>query len=532
MSRRWTPAPGPAEFVFAAVLGLLLAGGLPRLLQDPGIFWHLRLGRDLLATGTLPRADALTVAGAGRPWIDPYWAWDAGLAAVVDGLGWPVAAALVAVALAALYADVARTLLREGAAPPVALGVAMVALGLAAPHLHARPHVATMVLAWAVLRLLRAHHRDGGRAVWVVPGLVAVWANLHGGFLAGPILVACALAGERLSRPGDPRRARTFAAVLVLSLVAPMAGPYGTAVYGHAHAIVRGARVTDLIDEWQPVAFGAPRAFLMEATVLALVALPVLGRGRPSRFDLVPALAWLHLALGGQRHAPLFGLAVAPVLAALIEGMRAEVATATAPVPAPRSPLPALLGAAVLVLAAGGYLRGDPDPARWPLAGLAAVDRLDPAVPLFHELEWGGLIACEALGGRRPFLDDRFELHGRDRILGYMDAQAGGPGWDVLQARERFGAAWLRPGRPLARRLAAEPGWRVAYRDRRCVLLVREPHGGSGHPAGTLAGPPDHPTRTDDAPACCTPSTSSSSPPTSSAARSSAPASGRVPAGG
>jgi hypothetical protein len=529
MSRRRLTAPGPPEIAFGVALGVLLVGGLPRLLQDPGIFWHLRLGRHLLATGTLPRCDTLTSTAAGRPWIDPYWLWDGAQALVVDRFGWPVAAALVAVGLAMLYADVARTLLREGASTPVAVGVAILALGLAAPSLHVRPHVVTLGLAWVVLKLLRAHHRDGGRAVWLVPPVVALWANIHGGFLAGPILVGCALVGEALGEDRDRRKLRTFAVVLGLSLLAPLANPYGADLYRHVHAILRGAKVTDLIDEWRPIALGTPRALLMEGTILALIALPVFGRGRPSRFDLVPALAWLHLALGGQRHAPLFGLAVAPVLAALIDGLRAG---APEPVATARTPWPALAGVVVVGLAGMGWIPGEPDPSLWPLSGLPAVARLDPAAPLFHELEWGGLLAAEAPGGRRPTLDDRFELHGRRRIVEYLEAQAGGPGWEALQAREGYGAAWLRPDRPLARRLAADPGWRVAHRDRVGVVLVRVPHGGSGGDAGTLAGPPDPPIRHDDDARACTPSTSSSSPPTSSAARSWAPASARVPAGG
>ena len=49
--------PGPGELVFAIVLGLVLIGGRYGLFGDPGTPWHLRLGREILASGSVPRHD-------------------------------------------------------------------------------------------------------------------------------------------------------------------------------------------------------------------------------------------------------------------------------------------------------------------------------------------------------------------------------------------------------------------------------------------------------------------------------------------
>ena len=64
------------------------------------------------------------------------------------------------------------------------------ALALTMPHLLARPHVLAMpvMLAW-VGGLVAAADRRGAPSFWLLP-LMALWANLHGGFVFGLVLIA------------------------------------------------------------------------------------------------------------------------------------------------------------------------------------------------------------------------------------------------------------------------------------------------------------------------------------------------------
>ena len=109
MSRRFTP--GVPDLVFGLVLVSVLVGGRFRLLNDPGTLWHLRLGREILRTGHVPRVDTLTFTHAGERWVDQSWLFDAALAFVVDHGGWSAAALACALGIAAIYAALARGLL-------------------------------------------------------------------------------------------------------------------------------------------------------------------------------------------------------------------------------------------------------------------------------------------------------------------------------------------------------------------------------------------------------------------------------------
>lgn len=477
MNRRL--APGVSDVVFGIVLVSVLVGGRYRLLNDPGTTWHLRLGREILRTGSVPRSDTLTFTRAGQPWVDQSWLFDALLAAVVDRFGWPAAVAACGLGIAWVYATLARGLLRDGRSPLVVLVVAVLAAGVGATHFLVRPHLLTLAFVLVTLRVCQDHHARGSRGLFALPLLTALWANVHGGFLAGPFVVFTSALGHAIAGPMDRDRRRgvaEFLATGALCLLAALANPYGIELYRHVGRLLVSSGVTALIEEYQPIPFGKPDARVVEWVILALVGLPSVSSSRMTRYELAHALLWLHLALASVRHAPLFALAVAPGLARVLDGLPATPPSAP-PTGDHRIPFTWPSAAALLVgaLLACGAPIGGFDPSHWPLSALPLLNRCPAESRIFHEQDWGGLIASGSRPARRTYLDDRFELFGKEFILGYVNAIEGGPDWDEIRDRRSIGLVWVRPERGLARRLDGDPSWRVLHRDRVSVLYDRIP---------------------------------------------------------
>jgi hypothetical protein len=118
-----------------------------------------------------------------------------------------------------------------------------------------------------------------------------------------------------------------------------------------------------------------------------------------------------------------------------------------------------------------GVSLGGFNPEKWPFAALECLDRQPSSARLFHEQDWGGLIAAECDPVRRSYLDDRFELYGKPAILEYIDVLAGGPAWDKVRDRDRIDMVWLRPDRGLSKRLQKDPAWTVLYSDKVSILF-------------------------------------------------------------
>lgn len=486
MVRRRGLIPGPSEIVFALLLPFILLGGRSSLLGDPGTPWHLRLGRDILATGTVPRCDTLTFTRWGAPWVDQSWGFDVLLAVLVHHGGWSAAVALTAILLALVYAAMAEGLVRDGIAPVVAVIVSMLMAAIGCIHFLVRPHIFTIALVYATLRLCQKQHERGGWSVAWIPLLTMILANLHGGFLALPVIAATAAIGHAVSGPWDENRRRNvtrYALAVLASLAAALMNPYGLDLYRHVGNLLVSSGVTTLIDEYQSAPFGKPEVRVLEMTILALLGLPAIVGARVDRYQLVHVLVWLHLALTSIRNAPLFALAAAPALATLINGLPLSHRGSWAEPGRKPAWIPAII-ASVIVLLLVGVPLGKLDERHWPLAAMSELNRQSSSARLFHEQDWGGLIEAESRPLRRTYLDDRFELYGKPSLLEYLDVLTGGPAWDTVRDRERIDLVWLKPDRGLAKRLRKDPEWTVFHEDKVSILFQHKPQ------TIALAGPP------------------------------------------
>jgi hypothetical protein len=455
------------------VLAMLLIGGRSSLLNDPGTPWHLRLGREILTTGSVPRCDILTFTHERASWVDQSWGFDVALALIVDYWGMSAAIGLASLGLAALYTCVARSLIDDGHSPVVAVVVALVMTAISAIHFLIRPHLLTFLFAYLTFRACQRQHHRGGWAVAIVPIYTALLANLHGGFLVLPVIVASAAVGHGISGAWDRARRHElikFVAAGAACGLAALANPYGFGLYTHVYHLLVSSGVTSLIIEYQPAPFGKPDAQVFEWAILAFVGLPVVSTGKVARYQMVHVLVWLHLAMTSIRNAPFFALAAAPALATLLDGVPLAFRTSWK---ADRRPTawPAAATLAVICAIMSGVKLGGFDLEKWPLAALATLNLQPTSARLFHEQDWGGLIESECLPPRMTYLDDRFEIFGKEAILEYVDVLSGGPAWDTVRGRDQIDMVWLRPERGLAKRLLNDPGWSVLYRDKLSILF-------------------------------------------------------------
>ena len=240
-----TPA-GRAALCLAAVLGLVLAAVVGLRYAEPildgDLFFHLAYARQILDSGSLvPDHTLYSWTPASNAMIYCNWASELVLHGLWQVLGLPALFAL-------RYAVVGGTLLllglharRSGALAGGATGTALtfliltlVALGERTGSL-VKPDLFSLLFAHLVLFFYFRIKSDPDRArgLWLVPAVLVLWVNSHGGFiLLAPFLVLSA-AGELLNRrlsPGLalPRPAlRRLLAAWSACGVAVLATPYG-----------------------------------------------------------------------------------------------------------------------------------------------------------------------------------------------------------------------------------------------------------------------------------------------------------------
>ena len=201
---RWL-VPSAGDLIFVGLLGLLTFTNLSvRLLGDAGIGWHIRTGQLILATHAVPRVDPFSSV-AGQPWFAWEWLYDvaAGWLDSVAGLNGVVL--FTALIIAGLFGWVFRLMLRRGTNVFVALVLLLLAASAAMIHFQARPHVVSWFLTVVWFWILEStekrfadFHSDFSEhsairsrrlPLWLLPLLMLVWVNVHGGFLVGFVLL-------------------------------------------------------------------------------------------------------------------------------------------------------------------------------------------------------------------------------------------------------------------------------------------------------------------------------------------------------
>jgi hypothetical protein len=267
----------------AVVLPIVAA--LAATLSAVDLAYHLRAGDQILAGGGIPRVDTFTFTAAGRDWVDQQWGAQVILATTYRLAGWTGLVVLRAILVGLLFGFVFLACRLRGTDVRSAAWLSLAAFIVAAPALALRPQLLGMVLLAATLVLLAAR-RTHPRLLYLVPVVVALWANVHGSFFLGPVVVALAWLEDVDERA--PTASRTLI-VGVVAALATLVNPFGPAVWAYAVGLSMNPEVTARISEWQPTTLRMIPGILFFASTLGVVV--ILGRrGRPTGW---PTLAWL-----------------------------------------------------------------------------------------------------------------------------------------------------------------------------------------------------------------------------------------------
>ena len=454
-----------------AIFLFTLAVFSPKVLGDGDTWSHVATGEWIIAHGAAPRADPFSHSMLGAPWTAHEWLSEVLLAIAFHLGGWSGVVLLTGAASAAAALIVGLTAARELRGAPLIATVA-IGLSLVTANLLARPHVLALpiVAAWSA-GLIAARAR--GRAPPLgLATLMSAWANLHGGFIFGLMLIGPFALEAVTEAPVGARllAARAWATFALASLVAALINPYGV------EALLLPFRLMSVenlsrISEWRPQDFS--HIGTMELAVLTLLGLTLT---RPFAIPPIRAallIALVAMALQHSRHQVLLGiiapmLLARPIAAAIGAGRFGEDGRRVA-----RVALPATVAAG---LAIGAVRLMTPteqtDGASAPISALSAVPQELRRKPVLNDYAFGGYLIFEHV---RPFIDARAELYG-DAMMGLYGRLQAGDDTAVERTLKRYDIGWtiFAPDSRIVAILDHEPGWRRLYADTTAIVHVRD----------------------------------------------------------
>lgn len=231
--------------------------------------YHLRAGAEMLASGAIPSIDTWTFTAQGFLWYDQQWGAQLILSLTERIGGWTGLVVLRAVLTGIIFGCLLLIALGRGMKARSATLLVLVAFVVVAPAMALRPQLLGM-LCFALVLLLIERRRRHPRGIWLVPVIVAVWANLHGSFFLGPLALGLAWLADVHDRAPV---ARSVMLVTIVSIVSACLTPAGPSVWLYAVGLSVDPSVTGRITEWRPTSMRTPPGIAFFASVAAVTVL-------------------------------------------------------------------------------------------------------------------------------------------------------------------------------------------------------------------------------------------------------------------
>src|SRR5215469_464269 len=279
---------------------------------DPDLWSHVFFGTQFVHTGKATSTDFYSWTAYGQPSFDHEYLGEAALALAWLALGGP-GLLLLKIVVGLLTFGIALSIATKNLDPGAklvawafgALAVVEISFGFAA-----RPQIFTALFLAIELWILAQIHRGNWKWAFALPPLFALWFNLHGGALAGLIVLfvaAAATSAQGLLTKSVP--ARAIAALWLCAVVAAstvVLNPHGFELARWLVGSVLWLRPQ--IQEWNPARLNGDHAAFFCCAAIAVVAF-ALSR-RPRQFWEMAVLAFLFLvAFRSVRNTPLFCIA-------------------------------------------------------------------------------------------------------------------------------------------------------------------------------------------------------------------------------
>jgi hypothetical protein len=513
------PIPKFSFWIFFALWLILMITGRYSMFRDPGTFWHLVVGEQIISNGQIPREDNFSFTPSGQPWVADQWLAEIGMAGIYRLAGWDGLLTITTAILAGVFTFIATILLRGGI-HWLLTGMIIALLLLTGSHqFHIRPLVFTFVGLTITFSLLVDVENENHslHRCWLLVPLFILWANLHGGVLLGIGCVGlCCMGWFLLWAVGkeSPIRGRLqvveILLLLLVLLLSFLLNPYGVDLI-RAWFITLSMPLPKLIQEHGPLTLTS--AVGLATLSIAVIYAIVLLSSAPKRLRITWLVPLVFFALALRvRNAPLFAITAVLSLPDMLpysslapwlcrrewlvkltcnskcdtesERCKDHRCASNSSIrrffnaiimKCPIFFCVALIAVVFIIQTAGismpvvGRGWAGFDPAHWPVDLLPDLHKINEnSSPteqrIFNDLKFGGFLIYHT-PKMKIFIDDRCSLYGTEFLEQYDSARRENPRQiDLWQSRYRFQYALVETDSPFDSYMQGNNRWKLLRR--------------------------------------------------------------------
>lgn len=469
-----------------AVLGSCF-GYVSTLPVDQYDFWHyLKAGQWMVQSRRVLDHDLFAFTISSLPFVNIHWGSQVLFFVVYRLGGVPLLAFGHACLITAAFALVYIVAMNRSHNLRIAAAATFIAFLGAVTNLALRPQGFSIFFFGAILWLLEVRHT---RSRWLIPIIMLLWANIHGAFVVGLVLVGLDWVGglpqQRNGLSLLQRANPVGLTTLVASVAATMVTPWGLRLYPSVLNVEAASRAS-LITEWDPPSLHEPTGVIFFAALLGLVVLQQLRKNPWDRRDLLAFIVFTMLALKEQRAVAWWAMAMSPIFA---EALRDRFVMGERKAPAGSNLWGwnvAIAGLFVIYLvgclpwtkaqnpwlpAIKKQLIAADTPIR--LTGVLAENK--EARRIFNNFSWGGYFIWELREDQKVFFDPRVLMFPETVMGDYLLITNGYALWQDLLDHYRVDTLALgKEDQPLLIPLVKRSAqWRLTYEDDQGMIFSK-----------------------------------------------------------
>ncbi len=390
------PKIGRFQVLVLTLTAITLMGLFATEMSDPDVWWHLKTGEYLVTHRVLPVPDpfSYTLGGNSDPTthfnLTHEWLAQVIWYLIYDATGAAGVVLFKALLLTGFCAIAGLIAGRRSGSFALGVAAALTAAALASNFSADRPALLTFFFSAVFVGLLEFR-----RALWALPVIALVWANAHGGFFMGWVILAAYVAESVMRRAGERRLYLAAGAAVLVSGLNPN---HFSALW--MPLLYQKSFLTATLIEWRrPYLWGPPYAY--DVLLYGAAAVLLLARKRVRPADWILFAAFAGASLMAFRNLMFIAL-LAPVLIAAYVPWKPRFERMGA--------VTAALAAAGMMatgIAQGSFYQLRAGEWRYPAGACEFLKQHQITAHIFNTYEYGGYLIWRLWPQQKVFIDGR-----------------------------------------------------------------------------------------------------------------------------
>jgi hypothetical protein len=483
--------PSIPDVIFVIIL-LVIISGEGNLLGDADTGYHIRAGEYIIENLKVPSHDIFSFISPPIEWTAHEWLSEVVFALIHRVAGLTGLVAATAILIASVFFLLLKFLRSSGVS--IIVAALLVALAAAASTIHwlARPHIFSLLLTLIWYIVLDTYQLKKKNYLYLLPPLMLLWVNLHGGFIAGFMLFAIYITGNLLKaifvkeeRREASARLKMLLLFSALCLLASLLNPRGYEILLFPFKLTANRFIIDNVNEFLSPNFHTDLRF--EYMLLLMIVVFGISKFRLSAIETILVLLFTHMSLFSARYIPLYAIILSPIMGRRIDdiiiGLRERRLVKRFLSISDRATLTDSMAkwhlwaffsvAAVMSLVFTGKLEYEFDKKSLPVDAVQFVQKEKLTGNMFNNDEFGDYIIYAAWPEYKVIFDGRSDMYGVDRMKEYFKVTRIETGWDGVL--KKYDINWIiyNANSPLSHFLLERDDWKLIYADKVANIFVK-----------------------------------------------------------